>query len=504
MAITNFDQSYIAGDDLFNAKTYENDRRLRHRLEVQTGQIEKVFARNQVPVEVTGGAIRPEALRFDMKVHLQDGLDRLRIIKNDLISALGVTDVRLNRNDGRVKLSVGRSHPHAVDLLDLHAIAPAEEGVTVILGLDGEGKMILLNLGDKGMGNILVSGTNAAGKSGLLRTFAVSLALANRQSKAQLGIIAAPSGHSGFITRPNLIQPLNYLPHVLFPVVSSTEESVEALQFLTDELTYREETGLDWPLLVILIDNVDVLLERGDYAIHSLLTRLAGASPDAGIRLVLSATDPDSGDLGRILKHNVSLRLTGRTVRQRDQRRVDDTIYFNGQGDFLAESYGAKVRFQAAFIDDYDLHLTLEELHRRHKNILLAQFQSQMAEGRDVGDRDKERVFIFDKVNGTVMLDQEQAELDQVVDLFEDERDPADWLEEIEAVKQTDVLVAREKNPVEIEPESSDIIHLNAGGNAGRVSVIKAQALETEYSEFEDDWRLNNEDDGNEQFRHYH
>lgn len=504
MAITNFDQSYIGGDDQFSADAYEKDRRLRHRLELQTSQIEKVFAHNQLPVKVTGGEIRPEALRFEMKVHLQDGLDRLRIIKNDLIAALGVADVRLNREDGRVRLSVGRSHPHAVDLLDLHAIAPAEDGVTVILGLDGEGKMILINLADKGMGNILISGTNAAGKSGLLRTFAVSLALANRQSQAQLGIIAAPSGHSGLITRPNLVHPLNYLPHVLFPVVSSTEESVEALQFLTDELTYREETGLDWPLLVILIDNADVLLERGDYAVRSLLTRLAGASPDAGIRLVLSATHPDSGELGRILKHNVSLRLTGRTARQREQRRVDDSTYLNGQGDFLAESYGAKIRFQAAFIDDYDLHMTLEELHRRHNNILLAQSQSQMAEGREVGERESERAFVFDNVKGTITLDQGQAEVEQVIDLFEDESDPADWLEEIELDKQPELLMSGERDLVESEPENSNIFRLNSSGSVGGVNVIKVRSLETEYSEFDDDWRWKNEDDGNEQFRHYH
>ncbi len=89
MAVTNYDQAFPNGGSLLEVETSEQDRRLRHRLEVQSGQIEKVFARNQVTAEVTGGEIRPRAFHYDVKTYLQGGLERLRLIKNDLITALG-------------------------------------------------------------------------------------------------------------------------------------------------------------------------------------------------------------------------------------------------------------------------------------------------------------------------------------------------------------------------------------------------------------------------------
>jgi DNA segregation ATPase FtsK/SpoIIIE-like protein len=181
-----------------------------------------------------------------------------------------------------------------------------------------------------------------------------------------------PSKRTGPFGRPDLIKPLAFLPHVLFPVVANTEESFEILQFLTDEVTYREEMGVEWPLLVVFIDNADRLLASGDYGITSLITRLTQVSPAAGFRLVLSATNPDSGELGRILKHNVSLHLTGRTNLPPVYGRIPASNHLSGQGDFLARSYGAPRRFQAAFMDDYDLQLALSDLTGQDDKVLLA------------------------------------------------------------------------------------------------------------------------------------
>jgi len=44
-----------------------------------------------------------------------------------------------------------------------------------------------------------------------------------------------------------------------------------------------------------------------------------------------------------------------------------------GEGDFLAVEDGSQVHFQAAFIGNYDLHLTLETIHRNRPRPLLAQ-----------------------------------------------------------------------------------------------------------------------------------
>jgi hypothetical protein len=137
------------------------------------------------------------------------------------------------------------------------------------------------------------------------------------------------------------------------------------------------ENNIKTPLLVLLIDDVDWLLTQGGQAIFQPLAELLHVPADAGLRTILSATDINLGGLSRLLKHDSPMRFVGRVG------NADQAFYLtgeldtgaenlNGRGDFLAVSYGSQIRFQAAYIDDYDLHLTLSKLHRPKGGVLLA------------------------------------------------------------------------------------------------------------------------------------
>lgn len=340
MSITSFEKPYGG------RRTYHpdlSDRKpasLRQKLALGVNQLERVFSNNRS--EVTS---------------------KFNLLKQEVVKNLGAQDLLVTDNDGRSRLNIINQFPHTVNLLELCDGLPPSEGVQVVLGRDQEGRSLVYDLAEQHIGNILISGGSTAGKSALMRTMAISLALVNRQSQVQLAILSMPSKHLGPFKRPDLIRPLTNLPHTLFPVVTNEEESFEVLQFLTDEVTYREEMDLDWPLLVVFIDNVDRLLESGNFGITSLLTRLAQASPVVGLRMVLSAENPDSGKVRQILGHNVSLHLTGRTNLPPFYGRTPASNQLGGQGDFLARSYGVPRRFQAAFMDDYELEKVLEQLN---------------------------------------------------------------------------------------------------------------------------------------------
>lgn len=339
MAISSFEKPYTGRKTYPPGLSSQKAGSLRRKLALGVNQLESAISKNRSQVT-----------------------SKFSLLKQEVVKNLSAQELLVNGDDGNIQLNIIHQFPHTVDLLELCHSLPLAEEVQVVLGRDQDGRSMVYDLAGDNMGNILISGESTAGKSTLMRSMAVSLALLNRQSQVQLAIVSMPSRHLGPFKRPDLITPLTYLPHTLFPVVTNVDEAFEVLQFVTDEVTYREEMGLNWPLLVVFIDNVDRLLESGNFGITSLLTRLAQVSPAVGLRLVLSAANPDNGDLRRILGHNVSLHLTGRTNLSPFYGRTPASNQLSGQGDFLARSYGVPRRFQAAFMDDYELRMVFDDL----------------------------------------------------------------------------------------------------------------------------------------------
>ena len=82
--------------------------RLRHQLGVQSQQINRVFSHHHVPAKVSGGVVRPRIISFNIQTQLVAGLERVRGLKDDLINALGVSDVAVVREEGQWRLRGGR------------------------------------------------------------------------------------------------------------------------------------------------------------------------------------------------------------------------------------------------------------------------------------------------------------------------------------------------------------------------------------------------------------
>jgi DNA segregation ATPase FtsK/SpoIIIE-like protein len=164
----------------------------------------------------------------------------------------------------------------------------------------------------------------------------------------------------------------------MFTVVENLREAAEALNFLVSEVEYRIEQEITWPLLVLMIDDVDQLVEMGGRPIIEPLTYLLEEGVNAGMRIVLGASNPDSNAIRPLLKNSVPVRLVGQLSDATTARAItgipdSQAEYLRGQGDFIAVSNGMILPFQAAFITDYDLHLILDKLHRQSQPVMVAQ-----------------------------------------------------------------------------------------------------------------------------------
>jgi DNA segregation ATPase FtsK/SpoIIIE-like protein len=361
-------------------------------MHIQSAQIEKLLSRHRIAGRVTGRQVRRQARHhsatFDL--HLDTGLERLRALKEDLVAVLGVPEVYISHHNGRWRLEVCQGNGHPVDLLDLLAAVPDVPPVTALMGFadadaghahetqteTAEGQPVMLDFLAPDVSHILVAGDGGAGKTVLLRTIALSLALNSRQSEVQL-ILVEPTA----VVPHNpgrLLRPLAYLPHVLAPVVRTLDEMMDVADFLVKEIAYRRQQQVKTPAIVLLIDETIALLAAGGRPFAGALTTLLQQGAAVGIHLVLSANDAASPHLTRLMKAHLPIRLVGRTADAAASFAATGSgavqaEYLVGRGDFLAVTYTTTIRFQAAHITDSDLHLVLNCLHRQRAPVLTAQ-----------------------------------------------------------------------------------------------------------------------------------
>ncbi len=365
------------------------EQKLRHQIAVQSHQIQRVFSEHHLDARIAGGTVQSQVISFDLQAQLSAGLERLRNLQGDLKNALGVTDVSLVREDGKLQLRIGRPYEPPVPLLPLLEACPDLPPATIPIGLVDDGRPVLVQFDAETVTNVLIAGSSLAGKTSLLRTMAAALALCNRQSELQLVVLDAlkspqtnPSSEGEAIRhgqqQERLLQPLNYLPHLVTDVVEGLAESASVLQFLADELTYRQEQRVALPRIIVLIDHAVTLLERGGSAVADIVLRLLQRGADAGIHLVLATSRPGAAELDTAMKANLSLRLVGRVESPNEAYqacgfRGSQADALQGLGEFVAVLGDERTYFQAAYIGDYDLHMSLTEMYGQHRPRLLAQ-----------------------------------------------------------------------------------------------------------------------------------
>lgn len=358
-------------------KQYE-DKRIQHRLEVQSMGIERIFLRHNIPAEVRGGQVNQTTTTYRLQTQLSSGLNRLRILANDLKLAFGASTVQIEQMGEEWEVEVANPETAPVALLDLLESLPDLPPGVAALGLSEDTRPVLLNLFSEDTAHVLIMGGPQAGKTALLRTFALSLALTNKQSQIQLVLIEPTLSNIAIEQPSSSLAPLAYLPHVLSATITEQEDIIESLEFLIGEMTYRRKQSVALPRIIVFVDRLADLLEMGDKRIKDNLTQLLHTGARAGIHIVASTRRPEAHVIHDLLKTTAPVRIVGQvaneTLAQSATGQADSQAEaLLGQGDFLAVTGEATVRFQSAYIGDYDLHLCLDDLHRQRPPALVAQ-----------------------------------------------------------------------------------------------------------------------------------
>lgn len=335
----------------------------RQTLEMQADRIEMILTQHKAPVRVDGGVVTPRWVRYHLTPAFGTRLKRVQSLAEEIALALGTQQVRVTRSGSTMQIDVPRSDPQAVKLIDLCRRLPSVPLGTAVLGIADDGAPLLLRLPSPDVAHVLVSGTTGSGKTALVQSMILSLALTHRRSQLQL-VLIDPKGGRAF-------DPLEGLPHLLRSVQVDPLDAADTLDEMVDLMEQRDRERTNLPRIVIVIDELADLVATAGKDVLDSLSRLAQRGREAGLHLIACTQKPASSVLGSVMKANFPVRLVGRVTSIEDARVAtgvggSGAEKLGGRGDFIAVSCAGLTRFQSAFIPPHEIDLLVSQLQSGH------------------------------------------------------------------------------------------------------------------------------------------
>lgn len=353
---------------------------MRDILERQANSIEYVLHTHGIDAQVDSGKLSARLAHFH--VVLRPGVRHAQLAPYmpELADALGVTACRLSSREDGAYLEVPRPDPVPVRLLSLvQRVSDVVPPITATLGLDGEGTPLLLRLNSPDVDPVVISGERGAGKSSLLRSMALSLALHNSPDSMRLLLLDCTAQGVTF-------KGLESLPHLACPIANGPVDSLVSLRWALRALSRRVHTSTDdelrfddedmgddaltmhaaEPSLVIMIDGADELCSTGnrraDAETIQALNKLLAEGSRHDIHITMSAERPDqiagvSARWGARIAGRVASAEVARVALGMKGSGAQGLL---GGGDFLISLNAELIRFQAGAVSQADLHKAVD------------------------------------------------------------------------------------------------------------------------------------------------
>lgn len=371
--------------------------------------IQSTLAEFGIDVEMEGANVGPRVTQYTMRPPQGVNLSKIVARDKELALNLAMDKIRIEAPIPGTRL-VGVELPNRKSaevrlrgVLDSDEWKKTTEPLTFAVGKDISGKAVVGNLGK--MPHLLIAGTTGSGKSVMTNTLISSLLYRN-----------APSDLKLIIIDPKQVEMAQYedIPHLLTPIITSTEKALSALKWAVNEMEKRytlmaeekvknigdynakmaknaaEEKkkpaekvekievvdagakddpaqkemahdGERMPYIVILIDEMADLMMTAGKDLEMPIVRIAQKGRAAGIHLVLATQRPEVKVITGLIKANIPGRIAFAVGSQIDSRVMLDMTGAEkllGKGDMLmltTEMMGKPKRIQGAWASDEDI-----------------------------------------------------------------------------------------------------------------------------------------------------
>jgi len=336
--------------------------------------IQKTLENFGIAVEMGEVSVGPTVTQYTFKPAEGVKLSHITSLNNDLALALAAHPIRIEAPIPGRSL-VGLEVPNQVkaivglkEILEGSEFKNRKNNLTMALGKDVSGKSWVYDINK--MPHLLVAGTTGSGKSVCLNSIIVSLLYQNN-----------PDDLRFIMVDPKRVElPVyNSIPHLLTPVITNVNKTINALKWCLNEMDRRFEVlsgthrrniqvyneGLKpgqekMPYIVFIIDELADLMVAAGRDIEGGIIRLAQMARAVGIHLVLATQRPSVDVITGLIKANMPTRIAFSVASGVDSKTILDSFGAEkllGQGDmlFIAAEISKPKRLQGAFVSDQEI-----------------------------------------------------------------------------------------------------------------------------------------------------
>lgn len=341
--------------------------------------IEDTFADFRIEVDMGETRVGPTVTQFTLKPPKGVKLARLTSLSNNLALALAAHPIRIEApipGTSLVGIEVPNEKAAQVslkELLEAKEFTKRPHNMMMALGKDVGGKTWFADLPK--MPHVLVAGATGSGKTVCVNTILLSLLYQNTAETLRL-IMVDPKRVE--------LTPYNGIPHLLTPVITDVQKTVNALKWAIGEMdrrfevlakagnrdinTYNEgNPDKRLPHIVFVIDELADLMQNAGNEIEAGIIRLAQMARAVGIHLILATQRPSVDVITGLMKANIPGRIAFSVASLTDSRTILDSPGAEkllGRGDMLLSTAALSkpVRIQGAFVSETEVKRVIEYL----------------------------------------------------------------------------------------------------------------------------------------------
>ncbi|MBI5466012.1 MAG: DNA translocase FtsK 4TM domain-containing protein [Candidatus Kerfeldbacteria bacterium] len=342
-------------------------------IEANQEKIKRTLQNFGIEVEMGRVNVGPTVAQYTLAPADGVKLASITALANDLALALAAHPIRIEAPIPGQSL-VGIEVPNqAIAVVSLKEVLQSDEfkkrssNLTFGLGKDVAGKPWVADL--ERMPHLLIAGATGSGKSVCINSLLLSLLYTNSADDLKL-----------IIVDPKRVELSSYndVPHLLTPVVTDINKTINALKWVVAEMDRRyrvlaaatkrnlqafnqaaaEEEKM--PYLVVVIDELADLMAVAAADVETAIIRLAQMARAVGIHLVVATQRPSVDVITGLIKANITSRLAFAVASATDSRTILDTggaEKLLGQGDclFITAELSKPRRLQAVFVGDGEI-----------------------------------------------------------------------------------------------------------------------------------------------------
>ncbi len=336
--------------------------------------LEETLQSFNIAAKVINISVGPVVTRYELQPAPGVRVNRITTLSNDIALALAAPRVRIEAPiPGKAAVGIEVPNKDAAtvllrDIIESDEFTNAKSPITMALGKDIAGKIIVADLGK--MPHMLIAGSTGSGKSVCINDLIISMIYKSSPDDLKLILID-----------PKMVElsVFGTLPHLMVPVVTEPKKAASALRWAVNEMTMRykkfTEVGarelsrynslMDDPKkriakLVIIIDELADLMMVAPDDVEDSICRIAQLGRAAGIHLIVATQRPSADIITGLIKANIPSRCAFAVSSAIDSRIILDATGAEkllGRGDMLFHPNGAgkPTRLQCAYVSDEEV-----------------------------------------------------------------------------------------------------------------------------------------------------